>query len=135
MSRDTLSPERRAQELLPRVLNPEEQRIYRWTGKIVITGSEGGKYRIHKDHYVGNIEVLSDEVTVSSRFSFRSRRTRRVKKGSRLCAHPTDGWRDRRRNEWREIPLTDKFICQILAIKADEDSFLQTAHVYREVDW
>jgi hypothetical protein len=98
-----IDAERRARELLFRVLSPEEQVGYNRTGRIEVTGSEGGKYRIHLYGYVGNIEPLQ-RVKLGTLFKTYA------EVGSTLCAHPRMD---------TGLPMSDAFVAQILAIKTD----------------
>ena len=127
----TPEAEKRAAELLPRVLNSREQAHFKKTGRIVITGSEGGVYEILRRGYVGNV-VPHQDVQVGRLW------TTTAMAGSGLCAHPemcrwtSDG------HTYEELPHTDAYIAQILALKADEKGFLRIANLYRQrgvVEW
>jgi hypothetical protein len=119
--RTSADAERRAAELLPRVLSPRERAHFYETGRILITGSEGGQYEILRHGYVGNV-VTQQPVMVGGTWATRARA------GWALCAHPTmyvmNG------DECERLPHTDAYIAQILVIKADEKKFLRTANVY-----
>jgi hypothetical protein len=119
--RTSADAERRAVELLPRVLNPRERAHFERTGRIVITGSEGGGYEILRHGYVGNVVTLQP-VLVGGPF------TTRARTGWALCAHPMmyvmNG------DACERLPHTDAYIAQILAIKTNEKGFLRTANIY-----
>lgn len=116
-------PQARALSLIPRVLDPEEREHYQKTGEIVITGSEGGQYRINTDGCVGNVVPLQD-VRIGRAF------WKRAPKLSGLCAHPQMAQYDSMGRFIGELPMADAHIAQILAIKTDEENFLRTANLY-----
>jgi len=127
----TPDAEKRAAELLLRVLNSREQAHFRRTGKILISGSEGGVYEIVRNGYVGNV-VPHQRVKVGGL------RPMLAQAGSGLCAHPhmTVAKLDGRGHE--TLPMTDAYISQILAIKANEKGFLRIANLYHYramLDW
>jgi len=112
--------EQRAQSLLPSVLTREERAHFEMTGEIIITGSRGTKFTIQRHTVTGNV-IPHTPVYVSG--------MSRVRGGVKICAHP-------RMSVWSVtgkravLPLTDALIAQILAIKADEAKFCQTAYFY-----
>lgn len=95
---------RRAKALLPMVLSPEERERFDQDEEIWITGSCGGRYEIQTNHYEGNVILHSE----------------RGRKIAAFCCHP-------RMNGG--VPPWDAFVGQILALKADELGFLETANV------
>jgi len=112
--------EQRALDLLPRVLSPRERAHFEKTDRIVITGSEGGRYEILRHGYVGNVVPLQD-VLLGLYGTW-------VRAGTGLCAHPQ--MVRRTYGIGYELPRTDAHIAQILAIKSDEKRFLRIANVW-----
>jgi hypothetical protein len=104
------------------VLSPRERAHFHETGHILITGSEGGRYEIRRGSYIGNV-VTQQDVVVGARFGMF------VRAGMGLCAHPTMCVMNSN-NVVEELPQTDAYIAQILAIKANEKGFLRTANIY-----
>lgn len=111
------TPDQRAKDLLREVLAHAEQAHFVATGEVVITGSEGGRYRIFLSSHVGNIEVLSNVklMTVANTFLASDLQ------GRRLCAHLQRGV---------DVPMFDHFVAQVLAIKSDEKKFVRTCYIY-----
>jgi hypothetical protein len=121
--RTSADAERRAAALLPRVLSPRERATFYETGRIVITGSEGGMYEILRHGYVGNVVTLQT-VLVGGAFAVRARA------GWALCAHPMMYVMSHDGQATERLPPSDAYIAQILVIKADEKRFLRTANIY-----
>lgn len=114
------TPNQRARRLLREVLSPTEQAHFVATGQVVITGSEGGKYRIDTSSYVGNVKVLSNVRMRTASSGFLSTASL---EGVWLCAHLD-------RYAQGGVPEFDHFVAQVLAIKADERQFVRTAYIY-----
>jgi len=115
--------EQRALALLPRVLDPRERAYFERTGRILITGSEGGMYEIQRGSCVGNV-VPQQRVSVGRIW------TTSAGAGSALCAHPAMVRPKDNGFGVEELPPTDAHIAQILALKADERGFLRIANLY-----
>ena len=122
--RTSADAERRAAALLPRVLNPRERATFYETGRIVITGSEGGMYEILRHGYVGNVVTLQTVYVGTSPW------TTLARAGWALCAHPMMYVMSPDGTATERLPPTDAYIAQILVIKADEKRFLRTANIY-----
>lgn len=108
--------ERRAKEFLLSLLTTEQRAAYADTGRIPVTGSDGGKYEIERG-YSGN--VILDQNDRWSTY--------------RKCAHPTMTERvqiDNLGEEWLQLPFEDAMAAQLLRIQADEAGFLEVANNY-----
>ena len=99
----------RAEQLLRMVLSPEEREHYDNTEEVIITGSDGYRYRIH-DGSVSNVELVDagDERLAD------------------LCAHPV-----LHDEQSRRLPYRDVHAAQVLALRADASGFHRKANI----DW
>jgi hypothetical protein len=105
------------------VLTPEEQHYFTRHRKIIITGSEGGRYEVRLGGDTGNIRPLQT-VKVGIRNALFSG-GRAAGPDNLLCAHPK-----RHLNDGNTLPLMDSIATQVLTIKANEKHFLRTAFIY-----
>lgn len=86
----------RAERLLLSFLTPEQARSYTEDGSFLVTGSSGGRWRIRREGYQGNVDLLDEE-------------GRQV---AWWCIHPPGG-----------LPDADAYLAQMLHLVTDEGSF------------
>lgn len=106
----------RAEETLRMVLRPDELKHYEETNRIVVTGSDGRRYRI-TEGLIGNVWLLdgdNEEEPLAS-----------------LCCHPDlyphRGLGQVSRND--QLPYKDAHIAQILYLRHDLKAFWETANI------
>jgi hypothetical protein len=122
------TPDQRAAALLREVLTPEERAVLDMTQRLIITGSEGGRYEIGLRSCSGNIKPLQPVTLGVGSNWFHQRRT--ANEFNMLCAHPPRHVYDDD-GVWRgQLPLMDAIVTQVLTIKANERHFLRTALIY-----
>lgn len=99
--RKRIAAEKRAERLLKKLLTSEQLRDYQRKGHFHVIGKSGQRYRIRKNSYAGNIDVIGA-----------NGRAEKV-----ICCHP-DG-----------VPLHDGLITQKLALEHNEAEFLKVANI------
>ncbi len=92
----------RGEAMLRMVLSPAELAHYDQTGDIIVTGSDGCRYRIGPG-IVGNVYLLDDAGQVAAA----------------LCCHPVQNG----------LPHRDSHAVQVLALRNDAETFRQTANI------
>jgi hypothetical protein len=97
----TSDVDKRALGLLRSLLTPHQRRVMKERDYIPVTGSQGGRYRVHTR---GGLAFNVDTGPGWRR---------------RLCAYPH-----------AEIPLPDKWAAQVLTLRTDEAAFLRVANHY-----
>jgi hypothetical protein len=98
----------RGLELLHMILTDEQQAQYDLNGMVPVRGSLGGMYEIETLYggVHGNITKVDEHGC----------------RLGRICVAP------RMRVDGRALPLADGWVGQLLAIKTDEDAFIQTGN-------
>lgn len=86
----------RAERLLLSFLTPEQARSYVADGFFLVTGSAGGRWRIRREGYMGNVDLLDED-------------GRQV---AWYCIHPPGS-----------LPDADAHLAQMLHLVTDEESF------------
>jgi len=90
----------RSEALFRMVLSPDELAHYVATGEVIVTGSQGNRYRIELG-ILGNVHLLDDDGQVTAE----------------LCCHPGG------------VPDRDSHAAQVLALRNDEEMFTARANV------
>lgn len=97
----------KAEATLMLILTPEQQKTWKSESRFELTGSLGGRYRIHRG-YSHNVKALNSTGGVATSW----------------CAHPkmypSGNYVDR-------LPEVDAVIAQTLCLRTDEQHFLDTA--------
>lgn len=105
--------ERRASETLRAILRPDELAQWTRTGRLIITGSDGKRYRINEG-MVYNVALLDDSDEVLAH----------------LCCHP-DMYPIYSASDPEPLPILDVHVAQVLWLRHDLRRFWETANI----DW
>lgn len=109
----------RGEELLRTVLSSDELKHYDETKEIIVTGSDGKRYRIC-DGIVGNVHLLAEDPSAGYQGTL-----------ANLCCHPNMYPTERDEEEAEGLPHRDAHVAQILWLRHDLQAFWDTANV----DW
>lgn len=100
----------RAEELLKVILTDEQWAAYTEKREFAVIGKSGRRYLIRRGTH-GNVKVVQDEVVIES-----------------LCIQPPLGEYDEEMH-YREVPLGDVMVAQVLGIRHDEENFRRVANI------
>lgn len=105
----------RALELMKLILTEEQWRRHEEDGYVLVTGSDGGLYRVEtRGGHEGNVVRYDADGDIA-----------------RLCAHPRMSAPALEGVESGFMPSADAWVAQILAIQTDETEWRATANVHR----
>lgn len=111
-AKEKVEAEARAAELLRLILTDEQWAAYEERREFYVIAGSGRRYLI-KHGLHGNVKVVEDDVVVES-----------------LCIQPPTGEYDEE-HRYREIPVADALVAQVLGIRHDEESFRRVANITR----
>ena len=100
----------RAEELLKVILTDEQWAAYTEKKEFSVIGKSGRRYLIRHGLH-GNVKVVEDEVVVES-----------------LCIQPPTSEVDDE-GRYREVPVADALVAQVLGIRHDEENFRRVANI------